>query len=86
MQVHRLGLQHAEDRAIWDFARVNGFTLVTQDSDFADLAAVLGPPPQVIWLRCGNQPTATIAALLVAHLATIRAFGRDKEAACLELY
>jgi predicted nuclease of predicted toxin-antitoxin system len=61
-QVHRLGLAHADDRVVWDFARAHGFTLVSQDSDFAELAALLGPPPQVIWLRCGNQPTAAIAA------------------------
>jgi len=56
-QVRRLGLDQADDRAIWEHAKRSGFVLVTQDSDFADLAALLGPPPKVIWLRCGNQPT-----------------------------
>lgn len=85
-QVHLLGLQYAEDHVIWDFARTHGFTVVSQDSDFADLAAMRGPPPQVIWLRCGNRPTAAIAALLVGHLAAIRAFEHAEDAACLELY
>jgi predicted nuclease of predicted toxin-antitoxin system len=85
-QVHLLGLEHADDRVIWDFARTNGFMLVSQDSDFADLAALWGPPPQVIWLRCGNQPTAAIAALLRRHFTTISAFEHDRGAACLELY
>ena len=66
-RVRRVGLDRADDRVIWEHARVNDFTLVTQDSDFADLAALLGPPPKVIWLRCGNQPTRTIEALLRAR-------------------
>ena len=48
----------ADDRAIWRIA--NGLTIVTLDSDFADLAALFGPPPKVIWLRCGNQTTEFI--------------------------
>jgi predicted nuclease of predicted toxin-antitoxin system len=85
-QIHLLGFEHADDRVLWNFARAEGFTLVSQDADFADLAAHLGPPPKVIWLRCGNQPTSGIAALLQRHLATIRAFEHDTEAACLEIY
>ena len=56
-QVRLLGLAEADDHAIWHYAQANGFTLVSQDSDFADMATLFGPPPRVIWLRCGNQPT-----------------------------
>jgi predicted nuclease of predicted toxin-antitoxin system len=56
------------------------------DSDFADIAALRGAPPKIIWLRCGNQPTATIAGLVRNHLALIEAFHDDTGAACLELY
>jgi predicted nuclease of predicted toxin-antitoxin system len=27
---------------------------VTKDDDFAKLLGQHGPPPQVVWLRCGN--------------------------------
>src|SRR5260221_13841629 len=57
-----LGLAEADDRALWQFAGANGYTLVTLDADFAELAALRGPPPKVIWLRCGNQATATVGA------------------------
>ncbi|MCG6207500.1 DUF5615 family PIN-like protein [Rhodopseudomonas sp. HC1] len=43
--VRGLGLMEADDRAIWDWARHNGFTIVSQDADFADMAMLLGPPP-----------------------------------------
>ena len=59
-QVRLLGMSDSDDRDIWRYCGTNDFIVVTQDSDFADMAAVLGPPPKVVWLRCGNQPTATM--------------------------
>src|SRR5437763_6905856 len=84
-QVRRLGLDEADDRVIWEHARAGGFTLVTQDSDFADIAALRGAPPKVIWLRCGNQPTGAIEQLLRSHVQAIEAFSTNGEADCLEL-
>jgi predicted nuclease of predicted toxin-antitoxin system len=55
-QVRLLGLAEADDRAVWQHAKANGFLLVTQDSDFAEMAALYGQPPKVIWLRCGTRP------------------------------
>ena len=54
-QVRLLGFAEADDRTIWDYAKANGFVLVTQDSDFADMAALHGPPPKVI-LAARRQP------------------------------
>jgi len=54
-QVRLVGLADATDRAVWDFAKINGFTLASLDSDFAEMVALLGPPPKVIWLRCGKS-------------------------------
>ncbi len=53
----------------------NGFVLVSLDVDFADRAYAAWPAPQnVIWLRCGNQPTARIEKLLRDHAETIGDF------------
>jgi predicted nuclease of predicted toxin-antitoxin system len=84
-QVRLLGLDHADDRSVWDFAKANGYALVSFDADFADLAALLGPPPQVVWLRCGNQRTSAIEKLLRAHAETIAALELGS-VACLEIY
>jgi predicted nuclease of predicted toxin-antitoxin system len=84
-QVRLLGLERADDRTVWDFAKANGFVLVSCDVDFAEMAALFGPPPKVIWLRRGNQPTEVIAALLRGHAAVIGNFAHD-ESACLEIY
>ncbi len=80
------GLAEADDRTVWEFAKANGFTLVSQDSDFAELATLLGPPPKVIWLRCGNQPTPVVASMLRSHSAAISDFDADPSAAYLEIY
>jgi len=61
------------------------YTLVSLDADFAEMAALLGPPPKVIWLRHGNQSTAAVQALLRMHAEAIKAFEADA-AACLEIY
>jgi predicted nuclease of predicted toxin-antitoxin system len=79
------GLAEASDRTVWHYAGANGFALVSLDADFAEMAALLGPPPKVIWLRCGNKATAAIEILLRRQADTIVEFERD-EAACLEIY
>ncbi len=84
-QVRLVGLAEADDRAVWQHAKMNAFVLVTQDSDFADMAALYGHPPKVIWLRCGNQPTQTIEKLLRDHAQAILAFEQDPSATCLEI-
>ncbi len=83
-QVRLLGLAQADDGAIWGHAKSNGFVLVSQDADFAEMAALFGSPPKVIWLRGGNQPTAVIELMLRDRTDAIVAFGQDAEAACLE--
>jgi len=81
-----VGLDRADDTVIWEFAKANGLTLVTQDSEFFELSTLRGHPPKVIWLRCGNQRTAFIEKLLRDHDSQIVAFEKDAAAGCLEIY
>jgi len=83
--VRLLGLERADDRAIWDYAKANDLALVTLDADFVEMAGLLGPPPKVIRLRCGNQATSALETLLRDHAGLIVDFGRDNSA-CLEIY
>lgn len=85
-QVQLAGLVNASDAALWDYAKHEGFTIVSLDSDFAEIAALRGPPPKVIWLRCGNQSSAFIEQLLRRHAGAILDFELDQDASCLELY
>jgi predicted nuclease of predicted toxin-antitoxin system len=79
-------MEQAEDRAIWRYAKANNFVLVSHDADFADLATLSGPPPKVIWLRCGNQPTEAIESRLRDHAEAIAEFVQDEASACWEIY
>ncbi len=85
-QVGQMGLGQADDRQIWQAAGESDFMLVSQDADFAEMAAHWGPPPKVIWLRCGNRRTAYIVDLLRRSASAIAAFDVDAEAVCLEIY
>lgn len=48
------GLINYNDKKIWDFAKVNDFSIVTLDLDFNDLNSLFGYPPKIIWLRTKN--------------------------------
>ena len=57
--------------------QARGYTVVSKDSDFGQLAFLYGQPPKVIWLRVGNQPTRPIAELLRASVDVIAHFGSN---------
>jgi len=38
------GLLQAQDIAVWEYARSKGFSIVTANADFYELATTLGPP------------------------------------------
>lgn len=80
-----LGLGGASDRAIWERAAADGFTLVTKDEDFHRLSVLIGPPPKVIWIRLGNCSTADVARLLRFRADNVLAFAQESEAAFLTL-
>ena len=85
-QSRLLGMEQTADRIIWEYAKDNDFIVVSHDVDFADMATLYGPPPTVIWLRCGNQPTSAIEKRLRDHAEAIAGFAEDAAAACWEIY
>jgi predicted nuclease of predicted toxin-antitoxin system len=84
-QVFLAGLATADDRTVWAYAAPRGLRIVSKDKDFVQLSAAFGPPPKVLWLRVGNGPTSSVAALLRGRAADIRAFLGDATSALLEL-
>ena len=52
--VRDLGLQRAKDLVIYQEAQQAGSVVITKDGDFLDLLDRFGPPPQVLWVTCGN--------------------------------
>lgn len=83
--VSAVDLGSADDGAVWRYARTEGFTIVTKDADFNDLAVVYDSPPQVIWLRLGNCTTKQIEIRLRENVEIIEAFLLGADADVLEL-
>jgi predicted nuclease of predicted toxin-antitoxin system len=51
----------ADDPAIFAAARAGGAAVViTKDEDFVQLLERQGPPPQVVWVTCGNVRNAEL--------------------------
>ena len=65
--VFSLGLHEAEDGAIFEAARQAGAVVLSKDQDFVDLVLRQGPPPQIIWVTCGN--TSNQAFRILMHQA-----------------
>ncbi|MBI2681725.1 MAG: DUF5615 family PIN-like protein [Acidobacteriales bacterium] len=80
-----LGLDHADDQALWRFAKENGFTLISKDSDFHQRSFVYGQPSKFIRVRAGNCSTEQVAALLRGQVSLILEFANDPELAFLIL-
>jgi predicted nuclease of predicted toxin-antitoxin system len=59
-----LGLRDAEDLVIFDRARSARAIVLTKDSDFVDLVTRRGPPPQIVWLTCGNTSNTNLHDIL----------------------
>jgi predicted nuclease of predicted toxin-antitoxin system len=80
-QVALLGLQAATDLEIWDFAKAQGYVVVTRDSDFLDLSLLKGQPPKIVRLRTSNLGRAATLNLLLSKQALIeQALMQDDEA------
>ncbi len=85
-QTRLLGFGTAEDIVIWEYAKQNGFIVVTLDADYYDISLLRGHPPKLVWLRCGNQKTIFIERLLRDHHSKILQFEQDETTGCLEIY
>ncbi len=73
-QVSRLDLDTADDYTVWQYAKDNGFAVVTLDSDFHELATLYGAPRKIIWLKCDNRPRWYVENLLLKNQEPIEAF------------
>jgi predicted nuclease of predicted toxin-antitoxin system len=67
--VKELGLHTAKDSPIFHAARdAEGVVVMSKDSDFLLLLDRFGPPPQILWITCGNTSNARLKQILRASL------------------
>ena len=59
-----LGLRDASDQQIFDFSKINNAIVMTKDEDFVQLHHILGSPPKIIWITCGNTSNLRMREIL----------------------
>ncbi len=55
------------DQQIWAYAKANNLSIITKDSDFADLILFREPPPKIIHIRLGNMKMRDFFRTLQQH-------------------
>lgn len=67
------GLEKADDRKLWEFAKAGSYVIVTKDDDFIEMQSVFGHPPKIILLGLGNCSNQQVAEVLLRLQANIEA-------------
>ena len=78
IHVREVALHESDDSLVWDYAKENGYHIVSKDTDFQQRSLLLGAPPKFIWLRLGNCSVAESAALLRRHSVSIHTVDADE--------
>jgi predicted nuclease of predicted toxin-antitoxin system len=72
-----------DDISIWNYAKSNGFIILTKDNDFDERSQLEGCPPKIIHLICGNKTTLHILNLLLWRQEEILSFGNSDSENCI---
>ena len=67
VHIASIGLDKSSDIDVWNYAKKNGYTLVTKDSDFNDICTLYNFPPHIIWLRLGNSRVSIAQDVLIKY-------------------
>src|SRR5207253_6621309 len=70
---------------IWEYARKEGFAIVSKDTDFRERSYLEGAPPKIVWLDVGNAGTKAIEGLLRREHDRIERFVESEESSVLIL-
>jgi len=82
-QIDKAGLRGARDADVWEYAKANGYVLVSKDNDFRQRSFQYGAPPKVVWLNVGNAGTQPILRLLRESREEIERFVASADEALL---
>jgi predicted nuclease of predicted toxin-antitoxin system len=83
--VRHLGMTRCDDINLWEYAKAEGFVLVTKDEDYHARSMLYGSPPKVLWIRSGNCSTDLVETLLRKNYSEIENFVTQLEAGFLVL-
>lgn len=83
--VKNVGLESADDAAVWEYAKEHGFTITSKDLDFWQLSFTLGQPPKVVWVQLGNCTTSDVERALRSRFNDLIAFDQNEGESFLTL-
>lgn len=83
--VKQVGLSAKADTDLWELASKNGFIILTQDDDFAEMSMMRGAPPKVVHLAMGNHTTKEWLAIIQSNAVAISHFAADPDTGLLVL-
>jgi len=66
-----LGMRHAKDPAIWDYAQEHKAAIITKDEDFVERFRRQPGAPVIIWLRIGNATNRVLLDWIMPALPNI---------------
>jgi predicted nuclease of predicted toxin-antitoxin system len=75
--IREVGMKESQDVDLWNYAKGNGFVIVSKDLDFQQRRLLFGHPPKVVRLRVGNCPVQKIVDLLRRHSPVLHTFELD---------
>ena len=74
-----LRMDTGSDEQIWLHAKQHKFTILSKDNDFEAKSRLLGCPPKVVQMKCGNLKTGQILSILRSHISELSEFLADTE-------
>ena len=86
IHVQTVGLDHAPDEVVWNYARQQDYIIVTKDANFHERSILFGFPPKVVWISHGNCSTNQIEAMLRQNHAQIQLFSANNNLGCFALF
>jgi predicted nuclease of predicted toxin-antitoxin system len=85
VRVREVGLRQADDRGIWDWAKVGGYAIIASHADFVAMSHRLGFPPKVVHIEQCDFPFRIIEDLLRRSAIRIPDFEKDGAEGVLSL-
>ncbi len=56
-------LERADDATVWEFAKSNGYTIISKDNDFHQRSFLYGHPPKVVCSPPQKRGTAALGCI-----------------------
>ena len=78
--------QPADDISIRNYAKKNGYIIISKDDDFEKIVLLRKAPPKLIYRKTYNLDTTKLVELILGNLYKIVEFSNSNENDIFEIY